>query len=68
TLQSAYATFQKQTNLINQENLTALKRIQAEQDKNNQRLSQLSNQVNQTIQETLAQVADQVDQQLQTTK
>ncbi len=40
----------------------------AEQGQNNQRLSQLSDQVNQTIQETMAQVADQVDQQLQTTK
>ncbi|GAA2986267.1 hypothetical protein GCM10019996_23860 [Lentilactobacillus parakefiri] len=68
TLQSAYATFQKQTNLISQENLTALKRIQTEQGQNNQRLSQLSDQVNQTIQETMAQVADQMDQQLQTTK
>ena len=68
TLQSAYAAFQKQTNLISQENLTALKQIQTEQAKNNQRLSQLSDQVNQTIQETMAQVADQMDQQLQTTK
>ncbi|MGA3486057.1 Mobilization protein MobB, partial [Lactiplantibacillus plantarum] len=42
--------------------------IQTEQAKNNQRLSQLSDQVNQTIQETMAQVADQMDQQLQTTK
>ena len=58
----------KQTNLISQENLTALKQIQTEQAKNNQRLSQLSDQVNQTIQETMAQVADQMDQQLQTTK
>ena len=68
TLQSAYAAFQKQTNLISQENLTALKQIQTEQAKNNHRLSQLSDQVNQTIQETMAQVADQMDQQLQTTK
>lgn len=68
TLQSACATFQKQTNLISQENLTALKRIQTEQGQNNQRLSQLSDQVNQAIQETLAQVANQVEQQLQTTK
>lgn len=68
TLQNAYAAFQKQTNLISQENLAALKQIQTEQGQNNQRLSQLSDQVNQTIQETMAQVADQVDQQLQTTK
>ncbi|WKF77737.1 Mobilization protein MobB (plasmid) [Lactiplantibacillus pentosus] len=68
TLQNAYAVFQKQTNLISQENLAALKQIQTEQGQNNQRLSQLSDQVNQTIQETMAQVADQVDQQLQTTK
>ncbi|MGA3456938.1 Mobilization protein MobB, partial [Lactiplantibacillus plantarum] len=33
TLQSAYAAFQKQTNLIRQENLTALKQIQTEQAK-----------------------------------
>ena len=33
TLQSAYAAFQKQTNLISQENLTALKQIQTEQAK-----------------------------------
>ncbi|GIP71113.1 hypothetical protein AWA1501_32760 [Lactiplantibacillus pentosus] len=68
TLQNAYAVFQKQTNLISQQNLTALKQIQTEQGQNNQRLSQLSDQVNQTIQETMAQVADQVDQQLQATK
>ena len=68
TLQSTYAAFQKQTNLISQENLTALKQIQSEQTQNNQNLSQLSNQVNQTIQETMAQVAKQVAQQLQTTK
>lgn len=68
TLQSTYATFQKQTNLISQQNLAALKQIQTEQGQNNQRLSQLSDQVNQVIQETLAQVADQVEQQLQTTK
>ena len=68
TLQSAYAAFQKQTNLISQQNLAALKQIQTEQGQNNQRLSQLSDQVNQVIQETMAQVADQVDQQLQTTK
>jgi|GEM_PF-6403071 len=68
TLQNAYAVFQKQTNLISQQNLTALKQIQTEQGQNNQRLSQLSDQVNQTIQETMAQVADQMDQQLQTTK
>lgn len=67
-LQSTYEGFQKQTNLISQENLTALKQIQTEQGQNNQRLSQLSDQVNQVIQETMAQVADQVDQQLQTTK
>ncbi|GEB07354.1 Mobilization protein MobB [Lactiplantibacillus plantarum] len=68
TLQNAYAVFQKQTNLISQQNLTALKQIQTEQGQNNQRLSQLSDQVNQTIQETMDQVADQVDQQLQATK
>ncbi|WP_280990862.1 relaxase/mobilization nuclease domain-containing protein [Lactiplantibacillus carotarum] len=68
TLQSAYEGFKKQTNLISQENLTALKQIQTEQAQNNQRLGQLSDQVNQTIQETMAQVANQVDQQLQTTK
>ncbi|EPD23173.1 hypothetical protein, partial [Lactiplantibacillus plantarum] len=50
TLQNAYAVFQKQTNLISQQNLTALKQIQTEQGQNNQRLSQLSDQVNQTIQ------------------
>ena len=68
TLQGSYADFQKQTNLINQENLTALKRIQAEQGQNNQLLSQLSNQVNQTIQETMAQIVNQTDQQLQDAK
>ncbi|MFT8847881.1 Mobilization protein MobB, partial [Lentilactobacillus hilgardii] len=68
TLQNAYEVFQKQTNLISQENLTALKQIQTEQAQNNQRLGQLSDQVNQTIQETMAQVAKQVEQQLQTTK
>ena len=68
TLQNAYAAFQKQTNLISQKNLTALKQIQSEQTRNNQNLSQLSDQVNQAIQETMAQVANQVEQQLQTTK
>ncbi|WP_041816482.1 hypothetical protein [Levilactobacillus brevis] len=68
TLQNAYAAFQKQTNLISQQNLTALKRIQTEQDQNNQHLSQLDDQVNQTIQETMARVAKQVDQQFQTTQ
>jgi len=68
TLQGAYAAFQKQTNLISQENLTALKQIQTEQGQNTQTLNQLSDQVNQTIQATMAQVAKQVDQQLQTTK
>lgn len=68
TLQNAYAAFQKQTNLISQQNLTALNRIQTEQDQNNQHLSQLDDQVNQTIQETMARVAKQVDQQFQTTQ
>ena len=68
TLQNAYAAFQKQTQLISQENLTALKRIQTKQDQNNQRLNQLDDQVNQTIQETMARVAKQVDQQFQTTQ
>ncbi|MFT9082577.1 Mobilization protein MobB, partial [Liquorilactobacillus satsumensis] len=68
TLQNAYAAFQKQTQLISQENLTALKRIQAEQVKSTQTISQLSDQVNQTIQRTMARVANQVDQQLQTTQ
>lgn len=68
TLQNAYAAFQKQTNLISQENLTALKRIQTEQDQNNQHLSQLDDQVNQTIQGTMARVAKQVDQQFQATQ
>ncbi|WP_260201412.1 MULTISPECIES: Mobilization protein MobB [Lactiplantibacillus] len=68
TLQNAYAAFQKQTNLISQQNLTALKQIQAEQDQNNQHLSQLDDQVNQTIQETMARVAKQMDQQFQATQ
>lgn len=68
TLQNAYAAFQKQTNLISRENLSALKRIQTKQDQNNQYLIQLDDQVNQTIQETMARVAKQVDQQFQTTQ
>jgi DNA repair exonuclease SbcCD ATPase subunit len=68
TLQSAYATFQKQTNLISQQNLTALKQIQAEQVKSTQTVNQLSSQVSQTIQATMAQIANQVEQQLQATK
>jgi len=68
TLQNAYAAFQKQTNLISQENLSALKRIQTEKDQNNHHLSQLDDQVNRTIQETMARVAKQVDQQFQATQ
>ncbi|MFT8895304.1 MAG: Mobilization protein MobB [Liquorilactobacillus nagelii] len=68
TLQNAYAAFQKQTQLISQQNLTALKQIQAEQVKSTQTVNQLSSQVSQTIQATMAQIAKQVEQQLQTTK
>ncbi|MCC7667982.1 Mobilization protein MobB, partial [Liquorilactobacillus satsumensis] len=68
TLQNAYAAFQKQTQLISQQNLTALKQIQAEQVKSTQTVNQLSSQVSQTIQATMTQIAKQVEQQLQTTK
>nr|AAD25895.1 Orf3 [Pediococcus pentosaceus] len=58
TLKGAHEQFKEQTRKINQKTIEVLKQINNDQKSNNETLKNLSNNLNQTVQETMDQVAN----------